>query len=270
MTKYTLTNGKTVIKPFNKIWIIVGSVALLLFLFSRLIPYDASFIKLGELRIIIVKLFSPKGNRTWNDYFSYIFTSLIEPLKETLNMSFAGTLLGSLMAVPLAVLSAKNIVKLPIIYIPARTIMNLFRTIPAMILALIAVFFVGTGILSGIIAITLFTFGIMSKMLYEVIETIDMSPVEALESTGARKTESLRYAVMPQVLPVFISYLIYIFEINVRSSTILGYVGAGGIGTVIKDNILYNYDRVGASIILMFVVILVVQLISSFARSKLQ
>jgi len=148
--------------------------------------------------------------------------------------------------------------------------MNLFRTIPAMVLALIAVFFVGIGVLSGIIAITLFTFSIMSKMLYEVIETIDMNPVEALESTGASKIESLRYAVMPQVTPIFLSYLIYIFEINVRSSTILGYVGAGGIGMIIKDNILYNYDRVGASIILMFFVILVVQLFSSFARGRLQ
>jgi phosphonate transport system permease protein len=185
-------------------------------------------------------------------------------------MSFAGTIIGSLMAVPLDVLSAKNIVKKPYIYIPARTIMNLFRTIPAMVLALIAVFFVGIGVLSGIIAITLFTFGIMSKMLFEVIETVDMSPFEALESTGATKTEAFRFAVIPQVTPIFISYLLYIFEINVRSSTILGYVGAGGIGTVIKDNILYNYDRVGASIILMFGIVLVVQLLSSFLRRRIQ
>ncbi len=270
MSKFTLTNGKTIVKPFNKIWIIVACVALLLYLFSRFIPFDPTFIKLDQLKVILEKMFTPKGNRTWNDYFMYIPKSLMRPLQETINMSFAGTIIGSLIAVPLAVLSAKNIVKTKFIYIPARFLMNLFRTIPAMILALIAVFFVGTGILSGIIAITLFTFGIMSKMLYEVIETIDMNPVEALESTGATKVESLRYAVMPQVLPMFVSYLIYIFEINVRASTILGYVGAGGIGTVIKDNILYNYDRVGASVLLMLVVILFVQMLSSFIRSKLQ
>ncbi|MDD3113833.1 MAG: phosphonate ABC transporter, permease protein PhnE [Candidatus Izemoplasmatales bacterium] len=269
MTKFTLENGKTVTKPFNKIWIIVGVVILLLYLFSLLIPVNLGLIQLSELKVILQKMFSPKGTRTWGDYFGYLLT-LQEPLVDTLSMSFAGTLIGSLMAIPLAVLSAKNIVKKAYIYLPARTIMNLFRTIPAMVLALIAVFFVGIGVLSGIIAITLFTFSIMSKMLYEVIETIDMNPVEALESTGASKIESLRYAVMPQVTPIFLSYLIYIFEINVRSSTILGYVGAGGIGMIIKDNILYNYDRVGASIILMFFVILVVQLFSSFARGRLQ
>lgn len=268
MTRFTLENGKSVVKPFNKIWIILGVVIFLLALFSLFIPF-ANFIQLSELKVIIIKLFTPKGNRTWGDYFGYLLT-LQEPLVETLSMSYAGTVLGSLMAIPLAVLSAKNIVRKAYIYIPARTIMNLFRTIPAMILALIAVFFVGIGILSGIIAITLFTFGIMSKMLYEVIETIDMNPVEALESTGANKLESFRYSVLPQIFPIFLSYLIYVFEINVRSSTILGYVGAGGIGMIIKDNILYNYDRVGATIILMFFIILVVQLLSSLIRSKLQ
>ncbi|NLZ61940.1 MAG: hypothetical protein GX904_03990, partial [Acholeplasmataceae bacterium] len=169
MSKITLTNGKTVVKPFNKIWIIVAVVALLLYVFSLFIPFNSSFVRLSELKVIIVKLFTPKGSRTWGDYFGYILR-LKNPLLETLNMSFAGTLIGSAMALPLAVLSAKNIVKKPYIYLSARTIMNLFRTIPAMVLALIAVFFVGIGILSGIIAITLFTFGIMSKMLYEVIE----------------------------------------------------------------------------------------------------
>jgi len=270
MSKITLTNGKTVTKPISKIWIVLACVLLLLVLFSQFIKFNPNYIKLDQLGIILNKMFTPKGNRTWNDYFMYIPNQLMGPLIETLNMSFAGTLIGSAMAIPLAVLSAKNIAKIPYIYIPARFVMNLFRTIPAMILALIAVFFVGTGVLSGIIAITLFTFGIMSKMLYEVIETIDMSPVEALESVGASKFESIRFAVMPQVLPVFISYTIYIFEINVRASTILGYVGAGGIGTVIKDNILYNYDHVGAAIILMFAVILVVQLLSTFVRGKLQ
>jgi phosphonate transport system permease protein len=146
----------------------------------------------------------------------------------------------------------------------------MIRTIPAMILAVIAVFFVGIGILSGILAITIFTFGIMSKMLYEVIETIDMNSVEALESTGANRTQAFRYAVFPQIFPIFLSYLIYIFEINVRSSTVLGYVGAGGIGTVISDNLLYHYDRVGAAIIVMVIVTLVIQFLSNYIRGKLQ
>lgn len=269
MAKITLTNGKSVIQPFNKLWIILGIVVALVIFFSTFIKIDPEFIKLSELPIILEKLFTPKGTRTWTKYFEFMLT-LKDPLISTLQMSFAGTILGSVMAIPLAILSAKNIVKTKIIYLPMRFLMNLIRTIPAMILALIAVFFVGIGVLSGIIAITLFTFGIMSKMLYEVIETIDMNSYEALESTGANRILSFRYAVFPQIFPIFLSYLIYIFEMNVRSSAILGYVGAGGIGSVIKDNVLYNYDRVGACIIVMLVLILIIQFFANWVRGKLQ
>jgi phosphonate transport system permease protein len=269
MAKFTLTNGKTVSQPFNKLWIILGIVLALVIFFSTFIKIDPEFIKFGELPIIFEKLFTPKGTRTWTKYFEFMLT-LEEPLISTMQMSFAGTILGSLMAVPLAILSAKNIVKTKFIYLPMRFFMNLIRTIPAMILALIAVFFVGIGVLSGIIAITLFTFGIMSKMLYEVIETIDMNSFEALESTGANRILSFRYAVFPQIFPIFLSHLIYIFEMNVRNSAILGYVGAGGIGAIIKDNVLYNYDRVGACIIVMLVLILVIQFFANWVRGKLQ
>jgi phosphonate transport system permease protein len=237
--------------------------------FWQFIKFDPNFIRLEELEVLIIKMFSPKPGRTWEMYLQYMW-SLRDLLLETIRMSFSGTILGSIAAIPVAILAAKNIVKTPLIYQPARFLMNLVRTIPALILALISVFLVGIGILSGIMAITFFTFGIMSKMLYEIIETIDMSSFEALESTGANKVQSFRYSVVPQILPVFISYLIYIFEINIRSSAILGYVGAGGIGTAIKDNVLYNYDRVGGAILVMLITIIIVQYLSNWARSKLQ
>ncbi|MDD3123544.1 MAG: phosphonate ABC transporter, permease protein PhnE [Candidatus Izemoplasmatales bacterium] len=269
MEKFTLTNGKTIIKPFNKIWIILGILIVLLLFFSTFIQFNPRYIVLNELTVLLKKMFTPKAGRTWGDYFGFILT-LKDPLISTLEMSFAGTILGSLLAVPVAVFAAKNIFKNKYVYMPMRFFMNLVRTIPAMILALVATFFVGIGVLSGIMAITFFTFGIMSKMLYEVIETVDMSSFEALESTGANKLQAFRYAVFPQVFHVFLSYLIYIFEINVRSSAILGYVGAGGIGTVIKDNILYNYDRVGATVIVMLFLILGVQYFSNYVRGRLQ
>jgi phosphonate transport system permease protein len=269
MTKYTLKNGKQIVQPFNKIWITIAGIAFLLTVFWSFIRFDSRNIDISEMWIIIEKLFTPKGSRTWGDYFEYMF-SLWPSLFSTLQMSFAGTLIGSILAVPIAIFSSKNIVKKRWLYIPARTIMNLIRTIPLLVLALISVFFVGIGILPGIIAITIFSFGIMSKMLYDIIETVDMSSYEALESTGASKTIAFRYSIVPQLLPVYISYMIYIFEINVRSSAILGYVGAGGIGSVIKDNILYNYDRVGAAIIYLFFAILIIQLLSNYVRGKLQ
>jgi len=269
MTKFTLDNGKSVVKPFNKFWIVLGILSALIIFFSLFITFTPSLINLGELGVIINKMFTPKAGRTWGDYFGFMFT-LWEPLLATLEMSLAGTIIGSLLAVPIAILAAKNIFKSKWIYMPIRLYMNLVRTIPAMVLAVVAVYFVGIGVLSGMIAITIFTFGIMSKMLYEVIETVDMSPYEALESTGASKVQAFRYAIFPQIFPVFLSYLIYIFEINVRASAILGYVGAGGIGMVIKDNILYNYDRVGSTLILMLIVILSVQFFSNYVRGKLQ
>ncbi len=269
MVKYTITNGKTITKPFNKIWFIIGILAVLLIVFWQFIKFDPEYIMLDQLKIILVKMFTPKGTRTWGDYFGYML-NLKDPLIDTLQMSFAGTILGTVLAVPVAIFAAKNIFKSKWIYIPVRFLLNLIRTIPAMILALVAVFFVGIGVLSGIIAITLFTFGIMAKMLFEAIETVDMNPFEALESTGANKTQAFRYAVVPQIMPVFIGYLIYTFELNVRASAILGYVGAGGIGAVIKDNILYNYDRVGATVIVMLFLILIVQFFSNYVRGKLQ
>jgi phosphonate transport system permease protein len=269
MTKYILPSGRKVIQPFNKIWFVILGLTIISLFFWSFISFNPNTINLSEMMEIITKLFTPKGTRTWENYFNYMF-SLWPSLLSTIQMSFAGTLIGSVFAVPIAIFSSKNIVKKSYIYTPTRMIMNLIRTIPLLVLALIAVFFVGIGVLPGIISIAIFSFGIMSKMLYDIIETIDMSSFEALESTGANKTIAFRYSVVPQILPIYISYMIYIFEINVRASAILGYVGAGGIGSVIKDNVLYNYDRVGAAIIYLFFAILIIQLFSNYVRGKLQ
>lgn len=269
MVKYTLSNGKKITQPFNKIWFVLGGLIIISLFFWSFITYNADAINLQEMLSIIQRMFTPKRNRTWGDYFSFMF-SLWPSLFSTIQMSFAGTFIGSVLAVPVAILSSRNIVKSKFIYSVSRMIMNFVRTIPLLVLALVSVFFVGIGILPGIIAITIFSFGIMSKMLYDVIETVDMSSFEALESTGANKTIAFRYSIVPQILPIYISYLIYIFEINIRSSAILGYVGAGGIGSVIKDNVLYNYDRVGATIIYLFFAILIIQLISNYARGRVQ
>ena len=269
MTKFTISNGKTIVKPFNKIWIILAVIVVLLIVFWQFITYDSRYFNMSQLVIILRKMFTTMETGTWGKYFANML-DLREPLIDTLQMSFAGTVIGSLLAVPVAVLAANNIIKTPVVNKPVKFLMNLVRTIPAMVLALVAVFMVGIGVLAGIIAIILFTFGIMSKMLYEVIETVDMNPFEALESTGANKIQAFSFAVIPQILPIYISYMIYIFEVNVRASAILGFVGAGGLGSVIKDNILYNYEIVGATVILMLALILLVQFFSSYVRGKLQ
>lgn len=269
MRKYIATSGNSITKPFNKIWIVLAVLIILVVIFIPYIFIYEYTITLSELGVIIKKMFSPDGNQTWGDYFSFA-TNLVDPLALTLKMSFAGALIGSVAAVPVAFLASSNIMKTKWIYVPVRTLLNLLRTIPAMVLVLIGVYFVGTGVLSGIIGFTLFSFGIMAKMLFEAIETVDMSPYEALESTGANKMQAFRFSVVPQILPTYVSYLIYIFELNIRASAILGFVGVEGIGKVISDNIPEHYDHVGVTVLVLFVLILVIQLISTRLRGKLQ
>lgn len=264
-----LRDGTIVRKPFPITFVNIGITIFVTFLFSFFITFNPQTINLTELGSIIVKLFTPKPGRTWEMYFSYMLT-LDKPLLDTIQMSFAGTLIGSLLAIPFSIFMASNILKTKWIFRPVRFFTNLFRTIPQLLFALIGVFIVGLGLLAGIIAITLFSFGIMAKMLYELIEVVDMAPYEAIEATGANKTKAFFYGVIPQILPLFFSYLIYIFEINIRASAILGYVGAGGIGSVIKDNVLYNYDRVGATIVVLLLFILFIQFLSTTIRRKLQ
>lgn len=267
--QFNLSSGKTVRIPFNRTIIVLVIIVLLTIGFSFFIPVKWNLIRIDQLWVVFSRLFTPSHSRTWADYFSFMLT-LGDPLLATLQMSLAGTVIGCALAVPVAILAARNIFKSKLISIPVKFLMNLVRTIPTMILAILATFFVGLGILSGIIAIAIFSFGIMAKMLYEAIETVDMGPFEALESTGANKIIAFHHAIVSQIAPIFISYTIYIFEINIRASAVLGYVGAGGIGSVIKNNILYNYDRVGATIIVMLVVILIVQFASNYIRRKLQ
>ncbi len=274
MVKYTITNGKTITKPFNKIWIVLAVLIALFIIFWQFIFYYPEMIKLSELPTIFISMFSPRNtptvHRTWADYFSYMLT-LVTPIWETIQMSFAGAIIGSVLAIPIAILAARNVFKYKWVNAPFRFLMNLFRTIPAMVLALIGMYFVGRGVLAGIIGLALFSFGIMAKMLYEVIETVDMNPFEALESTGANKTQAFRYAILPQIFPTFIGYLIYIFELNIRASAILGYVGVRGIGSNIKESIdAGSYDRVGAAVIVLLLLIIVVQFFSNYVRGKLQ
>jgi phosphonate transport system permease protein len=265
---YHLSNGKEVEEPISKVWIYVTIVFVFFILCLQFIPINLYTIRLNQLGVIFQRMFAPGRDQTWNDYIKF-FPRLVEPILETLRMSFAGTVIGAIACLPLAVLSSRNVVKKPYIYQTVRTIMNFLRTIPTLVIAVVATFFFGYGVLPGIVAIAIFTFCIMTKMLYESIETVDMGPNEALEACGAKKVIAFKNAIFPQILPIYLSYFIYTFEINVRSSVILGYVGAGGIGTIINDNIGY-LDRIGAIFITLFVLVSVIQMTSTYVRGKLQ
>ncbi len=223
--------------------------------------------------VTVIRNFS-KGRRLLGRMFlppdwSYA-PKVIPPLIETLRMAIVGTFWGALIALPVAVLAASNFLNNPWISKPVRLILNIFRTIPAMVLASLFVAVFGIGPFSGVIALSIFTFGLISKLTYESIESIDFGQVEALMSLGANKLNILRYAIMPQILPQFMSYTLYGFEVNVRSAAVLGYVGAGGIGQTFEHNLAWrNFDRVGVIIVISFLVVLVIDFVSSNIRKRL-
>jgi phosphonate transport system permease protein len=153
---------------------------------------------------------------------------------ETLAIAVLGTSLGALLAVPLSFLAAGNLMRRnpagSAVYFLTRMLMSVIRAVPTIFWGLLFVTAVGLGAFSGVLAVTIFSIGLMSKLFSEAIEAIDLGQVEALTATGASQLQVLVNGVMPQVLPYLIANLLYTFEVNVHSATILGLIGAGGIG----------------------------------------
>ena len=207
-------------------------------------------------------------NKLIHPDFSYL-PSLIDPLIRTLKMSILGTILGVLLAIPFSFLATTIVTKNPVLTSIIRFILNVIRTLPNMLLAAILVSMVGIGEATGVLTIIIFTFGLTAQLFYESIETIDLSALEACESVGANKFKTAIWAVWPQLIPSVISYGFYALEINIRSSTVLGYVGAGGIGVILNTSLgLFKYDRVSLIILIIFIVVIIVDALSEWIRRK--
>ena len=259
----TLPNGHTVERPRSRqplIWICVvaavwASVVLTGFDFSILIKRGHQF------TVILKQIFQPD----WT-----FFPKVISPLIDTIKMSILGTVIGCVLALPVAILSSSNINKsIPVVWL-IRFLLGLIRTLPTLIIALVCALIFSLGTFSGTIAIAIFTFGIVAKMLFESIETIDMGPFEAMEALGANKFQAFWSACVPQILPVYLSHSLYCFEMNVRASAILGYVGAGGLGITINERIGWrDYNSLGTVLLSLFVVVVIIDFFSEYLRKKL-
>ncbi len=196
--------------------------------------------------------------------------NVIGPLLETVQMAIVGSFVGALFAFPAALLAANNFIKVKWLNTTVRLILNFFRTIPALVLASLFVAIFGIGSFAGIVALSIFSFGLISKMTYESIEAIDYGQVEAITSLGGNKMNIFRYAILPQVLPQYMSYTLYAFEVNVRAAAVLGYVGAGGVGQIYQISLdLRRFSRVGIIIIISFFAVLIIDFISSSIRRRL-
>ena len=211
----------------------------------------------------------PPFNELGSDWGTYL-PDLLPPLIETLQIAYVGTFFGTLLALPLIFLASANTAIDPLSMWVARTLLTILRSIPDLLWAAILVPILVVGPLPGAVALTLFSIGILAKLGSETVESIDPGPLEALRATGAGRVATIVYAVIPQVAATFVSYILYIFEINVRASVIIGYVGAGGIGFTLQERLnFFDYTGVGLIILVIFVVVLAIDGVSVWARSKL-
>ena len=199
------------------------------------------------------------------------FSKLMVAMLETIEIAFLGTFLAIVLSIPIGLFSARNLAPNFIIFQIARIITIFFRAIPEFIIAMILVIAIGFGAIPGVLALGLHTMGFLAKFYAEDIEHINKGPVEALTSSGATKGQIISFAVIPQIIPSFVANNLYILDRNVRMATMLGIVGAGGIGYELQSSFrMFEYQKVSAIIIIIFVTIFIIDNISTYIRSKIK
>lgn len=220
---------------------------------------------LGRLGNVIGFMFPPYIWTTWNE-----FSEILKGLGETLAIAFLGTVLGCFLAFPLSFLGAKNINRFNFLRQGMRRGYDVIRAFETLILALIFIRAFGLGPLAGILAITVSEIGVFAKLFSEAIENTSARPVDGVKASGGSRLQQIRFGIMPQVSPVILSVLLYNFESNVRSGTILGIVGAGGIGFLLSDRIsAYKWDEAWSIIFLIIAMVYVIDWLSGLIRSRL-
>lgn len=244
----------------------------------------------------LVGLLGADGQAQMLTYFRKLFPPDLSPdllLKtaywslETFAISFMGTLLSVVIAMSLVFISSKNLVLTGVLfeveeagrpirlariglYVASRAILNLLRTVPHLVWALIFVFAVGLGPFPGVLSLGLHTGGVLGKLFAEVVEDIETQPLEALQATGAGRLHIFFYGVLPRVLPQFLAYSLYRWEVNIREAIILGYVGAGGLGQQIQIAIsLFLENKLLTLILAIYLMVTLVDYLSAYLRRRL-
>lgn len=199
-----------------------------------------------------------------------VIPHLMGPMIETLEMALLGTTIPIFFALPLAFLCAVNTSPYPVVSVLARLLVGAFRTVPELIWAMVLVTAVGLGPFPGVIALTLHSIGGLGKFYYEAIEATDPGIIDAMEATGAGRFKVIWYGIMPNVLPVMMSSTLFYWEYNNRASTVLGLVGAGGIGLALTHALSdFRYPEVVTCLILIVLILVVIDRISAFLRARI-
>ena len=296
-----LSNGHTVQRPRSRMPLIATGIVLMIWLSIQLTGFDLGIIarRGHQFTVILSKIFSPDifniqagtferfglapesvnllsvfDGRWWqalwytmtNSFASNVFG----PLWDTLRMSVLGSFIGATLALPIAVAASTNINRNRTTVLILRFLLNIVRTLPTLVIAKIFALIFGLGTFAGTMSILVFTLGVICKMMYESIETIDMGAFEAMESFGATKFQGFWSASMKQILPTYLSYCLYALEMNVRAASILGYVGAGGLGLLIDERIGWrDYNGLGTVLLMLFLLVVSIESLSRFLRKKL-
>ncbi len=196
--------------------------------------------------------------------------ALVRPLVQTINIATVGTAAAIVVSLPIAFFAALNTTPARVAYVLARVIIVVSRSVDTLIWALVFIIVVGPGSLAGVLAVGMRSIGFLAKLFAEAIEEIDRGQVEAVTATGAGRVSTLLYGIVPQVKPVFLGVSIYRWDINIRESTVLGLVGAGGIGFTLNEAILgLEWARVGLIIVVILAVVLVAEAVSALARARI-
>nr|WP_242009345.1 MULTISPECIES: phosphonate ABC transporter, permease protein PhnE [Aeribacillus] len=194
---------------------------------------------------------------------------LLRGLLDTLAIAILGTFISAFLCIPFAFWAANNMTKGKIAAGTGKFILSFIRTFPELVMALLFIKVVGPGSFAGVLALGLHSIGMLGKLFSEEVENIDFGPIEALKATGASGLQTLWFAVVPQIIPGFISYTLYRFEINLRSASILGIIGAGGIGTpLIFAMQSRDWSRVGIILLGIIAMVTIVDIISGYLRKK--
>ena len=257
---------------------------------DALAPRWAGFVNKSAIALVIAVLLGVSYYPAEVDRWTYLFTDagnmavfvadFLQPdfadlgfyllkMVETVQIALWGTVLSIIFGIPCALLSSNNIAPAWIVQ-PMRRLMDAARAINELVFAILFVAAVGLGPFAGVMALFIHNLGVISKLFSEAVEAIDPRPVEGIRATGASRLQQVIYGVIPQVLPLWSSFSLYRFETLVRSATVLGIVGAGGIGFTFYESFrAFQYDRAAAVIIVVVVVVSVIDILSSQLRKRL-
>ncbi|HSM34225.1 MAG TPA: phosphonate ABC transporter, permease protein PhnE [Anaerolineae bacterium] len=216
---------------------------------------------LGNGRVILEQLLAPN----WA-----FLPRVVDPLLETFQIAVVAAFIGCGLALPISFFASRTTVPNHPTLTVSRGLLSVVRAIPDFLYALLFVAAVGIGPLPGILALIFFNVGVVAKLLSETVDSVDTGPIEAVDAGGSTRTQMVRWAVLPQVLPNYVAFSLYAFELNVRASTVLGFVGAGGIGFLLRVQYQFGFwSNVSVIIICLFFIVFAIELVSIRLRRRL-